>query len=160
MKKKFVLLVALLFVSMAANMNTRAFASDEIKWNDFKEGLSLAEKQNKKIFLYFHADWCTYCKQLKQTTFKDQKVIEYLNNNYINISVNSDKEQTLAKKFAVRGLPTLFFLKPNMDKITGRPGFIGAEQFLKILKYIHTDNYEKIPFSEYVKTLSSLNELK
>ncbi|MCD4722730.1 MAG: thioredoxin fold domain-containing protein [Desulfobacula sp.] len=154
MKKKFIFLIAaFLFVSMMAVIDTKAFAADEIKWNTYEEGLSLAEKQNKKIFINFHAAWCTFCKKLKKTTFKNQKVIEYLNKYFINISVNSDKEKNTAKKFGVRGLPTLFFLKPNSNMITGRPGFLDAELFLKILKFIHTDNYQKMPFSEYVKTL-------
>jgi thioredoxin-related protein len=154
MKKKFIFPVAVfLFVSMVTVINTKASAADEINWNHYKEGLSLAEKQDKKIFINFHADWCTFCKKLKKTTFKNQKVIEYLNKYFISIIVNSDKEKNLAKKYNVRGLPTLFFLKSNSDIITGRPGFLGADLFLKILKFIHTDNYLKMPFSEYVKTL-------
>ncbi|MCP4720218.1 MAG: thioredoxin family protein [Desulfobacteraceae bacterium] len=153
MNKKNVFWAVLVFVLMTTILNTEAFASDGIKWNNHKEGLFLSEKQNKKIFLYFHADWCTFCKKLKDTTFKNREVIDYLNENFISISVDSDKEKSLSKKFGVRGLPTLFFLKPNSDRIHGRPGYMDASLFLKVLKYINTDSYEKMKLSDYVKTL-------
>ncbi len=153
MNKKNIFFAVLVFVLITSIVNTGAFASDGIIWNKHEEGFSLAEKQNKKIFLYFHADWCTFCKKLEQTTFGNREVIEYLNENFISISVDSDMEKSLSKKFGVRGLPTLFYLKPNSDRIHGRPGYIDEVSFLKILKYINTDSYEKMKFSDYVKTL-------
>jgi len=134
-------------------LNTKAMAANEIKWNNYEEGLLLARKQNKKILLYFHADWCKYCKLLEKTTFKNEVVIKYLNNNYINISANSDIEKKLAKHFGVRGVPALFFLKPDSEKISGIPGYVEAEIFLKMLKFIYTDSYKKMQFLEYSKSL-------
>lgn len=156
MKKNLVFKLTLyLFLFMAGfiGLNTEAMAIDEIKWNKYDEGLSLARKQNKKILLYFHADWCKYCKLLEKTTFKNKTVVTYLNNNYINISANSDIEKKLAKKFGVRGVPALFFLGSDSNNIDGISGYVEPEIFLKMIKYIHTDSYQKMSFSEYAKTI-------
>ncbi|MBA3010065.1 MAG: thioredoxin fold domain-containing protein [Proteobacteria bacterium] len=156
MKKNLVFKLTLyLFIFMTGfiGLNTEAMAIDEIKWNKYDEGLSQARKQNKKILLYFHADWCKYCKLLEKTTFKNQKVVTYLNDNYINISANSDIEKKLAKKFGVRGVPAFFFLGSDSNKIDGISGYVEPEIFLKMIKFIHTDSYQKMSFSDYAKTI-------
>ena len=38
--------------------------SSKIDWQNYAQGRELAKNQNKHIFLYFHADWCTYCRKL------------------------------------------------------------------------------------------------
>ena len=115
--------------------------------------MELAKSQNKHIFLYFHADWCTYCRKLKKTTFRNEAVLTYLKDNFISILVDTEKKKELTTQWKVRGLPTLWFLNPDNSKITSIPGFVNEKQFLRILKYIHTENYDKISFQKFVKTL-------
>lgn len=124
-----------------------------IDWQGYTQGMELAKTENKHIFLYFYADWCTYCTKLKKTTFQNEAVLTYLKDNFISISVDTDKKKELATQWSVRGLPTLWFLKPDNSKINSIPGFVDAEQLLHILKYIHTVSYDKMSFNEFVKTI-------
>ena len=109
--------------------------------------------QDKPVFLYFHADWCTYCTKLKKTTFADKDVLNYLNDNFISIAIDTEKEKEFASQWGVKGLPTLWFLKSDSSKISNLPGYVGPDQFLAILKYISTQSYEKMSFAEFVKTI-------
>ena len=127
--------------------------TSNIDWQGYAQGMELAKTENKHIFLYFHADWCTYCKKLKKTTFRNKAVLNYLTDNFISIAVDTDKKQELATQWSVRGLPTLWFLQPDNSKISSIPGYIDAKQFLHILKYIHTESYDKMSFQEFAKTL-------
>ena len=127
--------------------------ASNIDWKSYAKGLELAKSQNKPVFLYFHANWCTYCVRLKKTTFKDKTILTYLKDNFISIAVDTDKNQGLAKQWRVKGLPTLWFLKPDNSKISNIPGYVDAKQFLQILKYIHTTSYDKMSFQEFVKTI-------
>ncbi len=127
--------------------------SVSINWQGYAQGMESAKSKKKPVFLYFHADWCTYCERLKKTTFKDRIVLNYLKDNFISIAVDTDKNQELAKQWKVKGLPTIWFLKPNHSKINTIPGYVGKTQFLHILKYIHTQSYEKMNFSDFVKTI-------
>jgi thioredoxin-related protein len=122
-----------------------------IDWKDYTPGMALAGKENKNIFLYFHAPWCTYCTKLKQTTFKDKKVLAYLNENFISIQVNTDIHKELADKWQVKGLPTMWFVEPDGSRINRMPGYVDAPQLLQILKYVHTQSYTTMEFSEFVK---------
>lgn len=128
-------------------------ATSDIDWQEYVQGMELAKTENKPIFLYFYADWCTYCTKLKKTTFRNEAVLAYLKDNFISILVDTDKKQELATQWSVRGLPTLWFLKPDNSKINSIPGFVDAKQLLHILKYIHTESYDKMNFQEFAKTL-------
>ncbi len=125
----------------------------KITWQGFEDGMANARTLGKPVFLYFHAEWCSYCIKLKKTTFKDKKVLSYLFENFVSISVDSDKYPKLTKQWKVIGLPTLWFLKPDGTKIANIPGYVTHDQLENILKYVHTKKYETITFNDYMKTL-------
>lgn len=138
-----------------APQNLSMAASKNISWNDYTPGMALAGKQGKSIFLYFHASWCGYCVKLKKETFTDDRIKAYLNDHFISIGVDTDKRQKLAQQWGVRGLPTLWFLDADGKKINSLPGFVGADQLLSILQYIHTQSYKTMKFQEYVQQKKS-----
>ena len=100
--------------------------------------------------MVFNADWCRYCVQMEKETFQDPTVIAYVNRNFVPISVNSDKQQDIAAKYNVRGLPSTWFISEDGEKIGNRPGYIASDEMLKILKYIGTDSYQSMSFKDFV----------
>jgi thioredoxin-related protein len=66
--------------------------------------------------------------------------------------VDTDVQKIIANNWKVKGLPTLWFLEPSGKKISAVPGYVEKNRLLMILKYIHTQNYGKISFHEFVKT--------
>jgi thioredoxin-related protein len=171
MKKENILVIVIISIAMAGflfynnlsfkdkinpeNKQNASIESDtsRIDWNDYAQGMKIAQESGKHIFLYFHAEWCTYCTKLKKTTFKDKKVLNYLRDNFVSISVDTDKNNELANQWKVRGLPTLWFLEQDSSKIDNIPGYVESKQFLKILKFIHTRGYEKMSFKEFSATI-------
>jgi len=126
-------------------------ATGTIGWKDYTPGMAMAGKESKSIFLYFHAEWCTYCTKLKQTTFKDKKILGYLEDNFISIQVDSDKEQALAQEWRVKGLPTLWFLESDGTRISSIPGYLDATKLLQVLRYVHTKSYNSMDFQDFIK---------
>ncbi|MBR9985971.1 MAG: thioredoxin family protein [Desulfosarcina sp.] len=121
-----------------------------IQWFSYAEGRQQGEAENKKVFLVFNADWCRYCLQMEKETFQNPTVIAYINRNFVPISVNSDKQQDIAAKYRVRGLPSMWFISENGDRIGNRPGYIAADEMLKILKYIGSDSYLTMSFQAFM----------
>ena len=127
-------------------------ASDEIKWHSYNQGLALAKQEEKKIFVHFYADWCAYCKKMENETLKNSAVIDYLNQNFIPVRVNSDKDRDLARNYYIRGLPSTWFVSETGEKISSLPGYISAEMLLNALKFIHTDSYKKMSFKDFIES--------
>jgi thioredoxin-related protein len=57
--------------------------------------------------------------------------------------VDSDRDQAAAALFRVKGLPDSWFLAESGDIIGHRPGFIAADQLMKIFNVILTGGAAK-----------------
>ena len=125
----------LLLVLLAGGVDCAA-AADRIEWHTYDAGMSRSKFEKKKVFLYFHAEWCTYCRDMDLKTFREPAVIGALNRNFIAIRVDSDREQAAAALFRVKGLPDTWFLSESGAVIGHRPGFIPADQLMKILDVV------------------------
>lgn len=151
MKKK--LINSLLAMVVFAIFIPQVTPAEEIVWQKFDRGLEMAKEQKKNIFLYFHAEWCSYCIKMEKTTFQTPLVVDYINKNFISIKVDSDREKKISTDYNVRGLPTLWFLKSDHTKISNLPGYVDGKTFGTILKFINTDSYEQMSYNDFKKTL-------
>lgn len=155
MKNKWILTVvaiALMTVPFFSDSTPRAAQQgDGIQWMSYEEGRKRGEAENKKVFLVFNADWCRYCLQMEKETFQNPSVIAYVNRNFVPIRVNSDKEQRIANKYRVTGLPSLWFLAGNGDKISNLPGYIPPKEMLVILKFIGSNSYQTMSFQTFME---------
>ncbi len=147
-KKYYILALAISFGVFLIPPSSQA--SPGINWLAYDEGLFQHKESDKKIFISFYAEWCGYCKEMNQKTFKDPAVVSYLNENFIPIRVNSDKERKTAKIFRVRGLPDTWFMSESGEIIGHRNGYIPAEVMINMLKYISTDSYKKMSYQKYM----------
>ncbi len=114
----------------------QASAGENINWHTFGEGMELGKSEKKMIFIHFYADWCFYCRKMAKETFRNPSVISSLNNDFVAIWVNSDKNRKVASVFGVRALPTTWFLTAKGEKIGNLPGYVSADQLLQVFKKI------------------------
>ena len=146
---------AVLSESVSSDVPTLASTGEDtgesIAWKDYTPGMAMAANKEKPIFLYFHASWCGYCTKLKETTFKDQRILAYLENNFVSVQVDTDQHQALSNEWKVKGLPTMWFLESDGTKINSIPGYLDASQLLLILRYIHTKSYNTMEFQDFMK---------
>ena len=112
-------------------------ATDSIKWHSYEEGLAVSKVEKKKVFLHFYADWCFYCGKMSKETFQNSAVVSYLNNNFIAVRVNTDKEPDTAMKYGVTGLPSTWFLTRMGEAIGAVPGFIPPDALLPMLQKVN-----------------------
>ena len=114
-----------------------AFAS-EVNWaKDFDSGIKEASKQNKPVLFVFSRHTCKYCVILDETTFKDKKVIEELNKNFVSIVSYTDENDYTPKELWRPGTPALWFLLPSGEPMY-QPlmGAVDASNFLKALEIV------------------------
>jgi len=87
--------------------------------NSLEELQSQLQQSNKPVMLDFYADWCTDCKNMEQTTFRDAEVISTLQNFTllkVDLTDNTDAHQTLLKSLRVFGPPSMLFFDENAEE--------------------------------------------
>ena len=89
------LLVFINVLQLHAQKNT-------VNWISFEQlDDSLAVKP-KKVWISFYADWCSYCKKMDKTAYKDPKIISVLNSEYYAVKMDAETKDPIVfegKKF-------------------------------------------------------------
>ena len=143
--------------------NATAKKDSTITWYKYDEGLAKAKKEKKHVMVHFYATWCGWCKRMDKLTFDNEEIKQMLNGDFVAVKVNAEsadkvkvegKDMTLrqvAGMYNARAYPDTWFLKPTGEKIGERKGYVEADEFQYILKWVKDDQYDKISFAEYVK---------
>ena len=98
----------------------------------------LQKAKGKKVILDFAADWCTACKELDATTFKDKDVVAKMNEFVLiraDITANGDKQKALSKRYGVFGPPVIIFMDEN-GKVLNNETITGYKEPAEFLKHL------------------------
>lgn len=128
----------------------------EIEWVNYEDGLTLAQESEKQLLLDFRTKRCGWCKKMDRETFKDARVISFINDNFVAVKVDGESrrefeidgfvtsEQRITREiYSVRGFPTFWFLESDGTKIGRQPGYQPAADFLTLLEYVSNRKYEE-----------------
>lgn len=125
------LLIVAVIVSSLNGDETNKDIKSSIKWdNDYNHAVQEAKNTNKKIFVYFYADWCAYCTQMDEVTYASSEVKEKLTQNYVLLKLDVDANPQLSQKYQAYSLPTIIILDSNGQEINRIIGYQSPEQLL------------------------------
>ncbi len=94
----------LLFINIFSSCNgesdtvgSEGFTNDPhgIKWMSFEEAVKQSELKPKKIFIDVYTHWCGWCKKMDATTFKEDTVVNYINENYYAVKLDAETKDTI-----------------------------------------------------------------
>jgi thioredoxin-related protein len=129
----------------------------------FNEKLDAAKSSNKKVLVSVYTDWCGWCKKMDRETYKNEDVVSEIEKNFVFIKLNAESSDELiyqgekytkaqfAAAFGITGYPATIFLNSNGEPITIVPGYIDAQMFTNILKFISGEVYLKKTFEKFLK---------
>lgn len=129
----------------------RGDASNSIGWLSYDAAKKKNESDAQKYFIFFSSQNCGYCRLLETKTFSNPDVSAYINENYIPVRVDVDKQRELAVRYRIQGVPDLRFLSKDGAVIGRWIGFTEPDHLLKLLKYIGTDSYLTMSFNDFNK---------
>ena len=100
-------------------------------------------QSTKPVMLDLYADWCTECKTMEMTTFKDPAVVAALANTtalQLDMTDNTAEHKALLKKFSIFGPPTILFFNSQGDEYSQYRliGGLDAQDFSQHLTNIPT----------------------
>jgi len=108
-----------------------------------------AVAKKKPLIIYFYTEYCSLCRKLKATTYKDAKVQKMLNENYVTAKLNmthkSDKMmQEVKKHFKIFGTPGFVFFDKKGEELEDYQfyGYQDAEEFYDTLDLLADEGDE------------------
>ncbi len=129
-----------------------------IHWLKFEQLADSLRQKPKKTILFFHTDWCTYCRKMMKETFRNRVIANKVNEEYYAVHFDaestdsiyfdgqvytntSDEKSTghyhsLAKAFLGTKkpiFPTTIILDEDINVILFEQRYLSIREFLKFL---------------------------
>jgi thioredoxin-related protein len=151
------LFAALLPMSLALFAAPLGADGGETHWTAWDAGLHQAAESKRPVLVDVYTDWCGWCKRMDHDVYSRADVREYLDHHFVTVRLNAESPETanydgklytgrtLAMRFGVSGYPTTIFLRANGEHLVNVPGYVKADEFLTLLRYIgdgHMDRGE------------------
>lgn len=109
-------------------------AGSRIAWvQDLTQALDRGRREGKPIFVYFHAQWCTWCRTYQAETLEQAAVVGLLNRRFVPTLVHADRRRDLFQRYGGRGLPYTVVLEPGGSLRFRFTGQLDPEALLDVL---------------------------
>lgn len=144
-----------------------------LKWYTWEEAMELNKTKPKKIFVDVYTEWCGWCKRMDRSTFKDDKVMEYMAANYYAVKLDAEQKADIkfngetfkfitndngrggvhALAYALldgrMGYPSMVYLNEKLERIMISPGYKEVPDMLKELKFAAEEKYKDTSWEAY-----------
>lgn len=132
-KSNFKWILLIVFVAMMAKI-ILAPKAPEVQWLDYESGVKLAKQQGKPILIAFYKAGYRFCTDMWADTYANEPSIKFIEDNFIPILIDGDKQPGLAKEYDVTYYPTHFIkTSDNKEIIKTKRGYDTPGQFKPFL---------------------------
>src|SRR3989442_4578679 len=108
--------------------------AQEVQWRyDYNAARREAVQKNRPLILDFGTEHCFWCKKLDVTTFREPTIVGVLNEQFIPLKVDAEREVPLANALRIQNYPTLVLAAPD-GKILGT--FEGYLEAIRLHDYL------------------------
>jgi thiol-disulfide isomerase/thioredoxin len=119
-----------------AALDATAHAVPGIDWfaGDVDAALAAAKAAGKPLFLFWGAEWCPPCAQIKSTIFNTREFQER-SRLFVPVYLDGDtpSAQRQGERFGVMGYPTMILFRADGTEITRLPGGVDVARYATVL---------------------------
>lgn len=126
------LLAGLLAVGQSLGLRTKSVLAETqatLNWQEFEPAvLQRAKDSNRLVLLSLEAGWCHWCHVMKDTTYRDPKVVNELNQ-YVLTRADADQRLDLAARYQDYGWPATIVMTADGKELAAFSGYQEAKEF-------------------------------
>jgi len=167
MKRLFPLSVITL-LALVLSAGTAGAGAPSLQWQEWDSGLRDAGKSQRPVLVDVYTDWCGWCRRMERDVYSRPEVKDYLSKKFVIVKLNAESNEaaryegrswtgrSLASRFQVTGYPTTIFLRSNGEHLANLPGYIAADRFLLLLRYVGDGAMDRgVSFEDFSRTAGS-----
>ena len=144
---------------------------EKIRWLSLAELRSAYAKKPRPVIIDVYTSWCGWCKVMDRDTYSNDKVANYINDNFYAVKFNAESTDSVAfgsKKYGYNpaynandlavyllygrmGYPTTVLLSTLEAQPAPLSGFLKPSELEPPLKYFGEGAYKKQDFPEFMK---------
>jgi uncharacterized protein YyaL (SSP411 family) len=110
-------------------------AAQEVEWRlDYNSARREASQKNRPILIDFGTETCTWCKRLDVTTFRDPAVASLLNEKFVPLKIDAERDAPLAAALHVRNYPTIVLALADGKIMEFQEGYLEGPQLAEKLR--------------------------
>lgn len=106
-----------------------------IAWRPWGEDAQAhAAREDKGLFVYFHGQWCTWCRQYQSDSLEHPETVAVIERGFVPVLVNLDQRRDLFTRLGGRGLPFTVIMDAQGEVLGRFTGHVGAEDLQGLLR--------------------------
>lgn len=123
---------SLLFLTLLAAMPA---AAQDVQWRpNYAAARREARQKGQPLALVFGTRECTWCKKLHETSLRDAEVVGLLNQEFIPLAVDGERDPALGIAVGLNGYPTIILAAPDGKFLRVLEGYQEAEDLHRELQ--------------------------
>lgn len=150
-------IISVLFASCIGTSN----GDRDFDYYTMANAQKMAESNDKKIIVDVYTDWCTFCKQLENEVYPDDRIGQVVNEYFYVVRINAESDEMLVyngKKISMRDFaellgvstyPSTVFIDKSGTTIGQQSGYMEVEVFEKLLAFVGSSAYRTMQFDEF-----------
>lgn len=140
MKKYFLISAFVILITLTSAVYSVDFENNTIPGlnitTDVDGAFDTSQIENKTVAILFDQESCVYCDMLKEDVLSNPGVQKQLNENFVVVVVDINKNPEIADEYDVYGTPVIQFVDSSGHEITKIEGYVDSNEFLQFLKEI------------------------
>ncbi len=107
-----------------------------VNWRNWDgDAFEEARSSGKPVLLSISATWCHWCHVMDNETYSEEQVAQLVNNDFIPVRVDSDRNPEINSRFNMGGWPTTAFLTPDRQLMAGTT-YVPAHDMVSMLERV------------------------
>ncbi|MGO1595576.1 MAG: thioredoxin family protein [Sphingobacterium sp.] len=90
-----ILVISCILVLIFGSLRGQHSKGPKVNWLTFEQLDDSLKRHPKPVLLFFHTDWCAYCKKMLSESFHAPRVVKKLNADYYAVSFDAESVDTI-----------------------------------------------------------------